>query len=197
LTLRSRTRKASQENCGSRVGVDVAAARAAPPAAPQRLHVPEQQRVVEVGRVAPHLGHDLLAQAALGADAEVLGGASPSAGRRTAARRRPPAAARHGAGGPARQQPVRASVGDGHRHDEVGAWLQARRIAAIMHRERFPTVFLAMTSPLTHFDAQGQAHMVDVSAKAETHRVARATGRIRMQPATSRSSLRARRRRAT
>jgi cyclic pyranopterin phosphate synthase len=39
-------------------------------------------------------------------------------------------------------------------------------------------------SPLTHFDAQGQAHMVDVSAKAETHRVARATGVIRMQPAT-------------
>lgn len=41
-----------------------------------------------------------------------------------------------------------------------------------------------MDSPLTHFDAQGQAHMVDVSAKAETHRVARATGVIRMQPAT-------------
>jgi cyclic pyranopterin phosphate synthase len=41
-----------------------------------------------------------------------------------------------------------------------------------------------MTSPLTHFDAQGQAHMVDVSAKAETHRVARATGTIRMLPAT-------------
>ena len=39
-------------------------------------------------------------------------------------------------------------------------------------------------SPLTHFDPQGQAHMVDVSAKAETHRVARATGVIRMQPAT-------------
>ena len=41
-----------------------------------------------------------------------------------------------------------------------------------------------MTSPLTHFDSQGQAHMVDVSAKAETHRVARATGHIRMLPAT-------------
>jgi cyclic pyranopterin phosphate synthase len=41
-----------------------------------------------------------------------------------------------------------------------------------------------MTSPLTHFDAQGQAHMVDVSAKAETHRIARATGTIRMLPAT-------------
>ena len=37
---------------------------------------------------------------------------------------------------------------------------------------------------LTHFDAQGQAHMVDVGGKAETRRVARATGSIRMQPAT-------------
>lgn len=37
---------------------------------------------------------------------------------------------------------------------------------------------------LTHFDDQGQAHMVDVGAKEETHRVARATGVIRMQQAT-------------
>jgi len=37
---------------------------------------------------------------------------------------------------------------------------------------------------LTHFDATGQAHMVDVGAKAETERVARAAGAIRMQPAT-------------
>lgn len=40
------------------------------------------------------------------------------------------------------------------------------------------------SSPLTHFDEAGQAHMVDVGAKAETRRVARAAGRIRMQPAT-------------
>jgi cyclic pyranopterin phosphate synthase len=39
-------------------------------------------------------------------------------------------------------------------------------------------------SPLTHFDAQGQAHMVDVGTKPATHRVAIATGRITMQPAT-------------
>ena len=39
-------------------------------------------------------------------------------------------------------------------------------------------------NPLTHFDAHGQAHMVDVSAKGETHRVARAAGSIRMLPAT-------------
>ncbi len=40
------------------------------------------------------------------------------------------------------------------------------------------------TSPLTHFDAQGQAHMVDVGGKAATHRVAVATGRIEMLHAT-------------
>lgn len=37
---------------------------------------------------------------------------------------------------------------------------------------------------LTHFDNSGQAHMVDVGAKAETHRIAIATGRISMLPAT-------------
>ena len=39
-------------------------------------------------------------------------------------------------------------------------------------------------SGLTHFDKQGQAHMVDVAAKAATHRVAVARGRIEMLPAT-------------
>lgn len=39
-------------------------------------------------------------------------------------------------------------------------------------------------SSLTHFDAQGQAHMVDVAGKAATHRVAVASGRIVMKPAT-------------
>lgn len=43
---------------------------------------------------------------------------------------------------------------------------------------------MSAESPLTHFDATGQAHMVDVSAKPETHRVARASGTIRMLPAT-------------
>ncbi|MBE7422903.1 MAG: cyclic pyranopterin monophosphate synthase MoaC [Zoogloeaceae bacterium] len=41
-----------------------------------------------------------------------------------------------------------------------------------------------MTSPLTHFDAQGQAHMVDVAEKHETRRIARAAGKVFMQPAT-------------
>jgi cyclic pyranopterin phosphate synthase len=37
---------------------------------------------------------------------------------------------------------------------------------------------------LTHFDAQGAAHMVNVGAKDETLRLARAAGRIVMQPET-------------
>jgi len=40
--------------------------------------------------------------------------------------------------------------------------------------------------PLTHFDASGAAHMVDVSEKAETHRIAVATGEVQMRPATLR-----------
>jgi cyclic pyranopterin phosphate synthase len=39
-------------------------------------------------------------------------------------------------------------------------------------------------SPLTHFDVHGQAHMVDIAMKPDTARVARAGGRIEMQPAT-------------
>jgi cyclic pyranopterin monophosphate synthase len=42
----------------------------------------------------------------------------------------------------------------------------------------------ATDTAFTHFDSTGQAHMVDVSAKAETHRIARASGVIRMLPAT-------------
>ena len=37
---------------------------------------------------------------------------------------------------------------------------------------------------LTHFDPQGRAHMVDVTGKASTHRIAVAAGRIEMLPAT-------------
>ena len=37
---------------------------------------------------------------------------------------------------------------------------------------------------LTHFDATGQAHMVDVGGKESTHRIAIAGGTIRMEPAT-------------
>ncbi|WP_420863253.1 cyclic pyranopterin monophosphate synthase MoaC [Algirhabdus cladophorae] len=37
---------------------------------------------------------------------------------------------------------------------------------------------------LTHFDAKGDAHMVDVSDKAVTSRIAVAEGFVKMQPAT-------------
>ena len=39
-------------------------------------------------------------------------------------------------------------------------------------------------SGLTHFDAAGHAHMVDVGGKQETQRIAVARGTIRMLPAT-------------
>jgi cyclic pyranopterin monophosphate synthase len=41
-----------------------------------------------------------------------------------------------------------------------------------------------MANPLTHFDERGQAHMVDVAAKSESHRLARAVGSIVMQAET-------------
>ena len=41
-----------------------------------------------------------------------------------------------------------------------------------------------MSDSLTHFDQDGQAHMVDIAEKSETKRSARASGRIRMQAAT-------------
>jgi cyclic pyranopterin monophosphate synthase len=44
----------------------------------------------------------------------------------------------------------------------------------------------ASARKLTHFDARGAAHMVDVGGKASTHRVAVASGRILMRPATLR-----------
>jgi cyclic pyranopterin phosphate synthase len=47
-----------------------------------------------------------------------------------------------------------------------------------------PSPSASGASALTHFDAQGQAHMVDVAAKDVTHRVARASGTIRMKPET-------------
>ncbi|MCW5633405.1 MAG: cyclic pyranopterin monophosphate synthase MoaC [Rubrivivax sp.] len=47
-----------------------------------------------------------------------------------------------------------------------------------------PPVPAAGGAALTHFDARGEAHMVDVGAKAATHRVASAEGFISMQPAT-------------
>jgi cyclic pyranopterin phosphate synthase len=64
--------------------------------------------------------------------------------------------------------------------------------ASIYRRYIHNTHLLDMTSSndrpqsdgLTHFDATGQAHMVDVGAKDETHRIAVASGVIRMKPET-------------
>ncbi len=41
-----------------------------------------------------------------------------------------------------------------------------------------------MPNPLTHFDDTGAARMVDVGAKPETHRTARASAVVRMKPET-------------
>jgi cyclic pyranopterin phosphate synthase len=41
-----------------------------------------------------------------------------------------------------------------------------------------------MENGLTHFDKQGQAHMVDVGEKSETRRIAKASGRIEMSAGT-------------
>ena len=57
----------------------------------------------------------------------------------------------------------------------------ANRVTAPDHTEKTETHTAAQ---LTHFDVSGQAHMVDVGSKAHTHRIARASGIIFMQPAT-------------
>ena len=41
-----------------------------------------------------------------------------------------------------------------------------------------------MTNGMTHFDREGQAHMVDVGGKNETRRIAKASGSIRMSAST-------------
>ncbi len=53
-----------------------------------------------------------------------------------------------------------------------------------MTRDTFSPAPPPAAGGLTHFDAQGQAHMVDVAAKDVTHRVAVAEGQIEMLPAT-------------
>ena len=53
--------------------------------------------------------------------------------------------------------------------------------AALQHANKIPGLPLG---EFTHFDAAGQAHMVDVAEKQDTHRVAIAAGRIVMRPET-------------
>ena len=68
-------------------------------------------------------------------------------------------------------------------HDRMMLDPYERRVN-LAHRHDLPTVTKFFMSSLTHFDAQGQAHMVDVATKSNTHRIGVATGRIEMQPAT-------------
>jgi cyclic pyranopterin phosphate synthase len=49
---------------------------------------------------------------------------------------------------------------------------------------RATPVELGAMNPLTHLDDQGASRMVDTSAKPETERTARASGAIRLMPAT-------------
>ena len=52
------------------------------------------------------------------------------------------------------------------------------------HGGKFLANMARQSTHFTHFDAAGQAHMVDVAAKDPTRRVARASGRIAMQSKT-------------
>ena len=59
-----------------------------------------------------------------------------------------------------------------------------------MNRNALDSDTPSMSSPvLTHLDAQGRAHMVDVGAKPETDRVAVARAIVRMSPATAAAVL--------
>jgi cyclic pyranopterin phosphate synthase len=69
-------------------------------------------------------------------------------------------------------------------HDTVAFPACCPQVVDLMASSLTQSTLSAPPTPLTHFDAQGQAHMVDVATKEETHRIARATGTIRMQPAT-------------
>ena len=60
----------------------------------------------------------------------------------------------------------------------------AAHILTIMTTTKISAPASAGQPGLNHFDATGQAHMVDVGAKAETHRSAVASGSIRMKPET-------------
>lgn len=66
-------------------------------------------------------------------------------------------------------------------------WSLTYHTQVVEPRYVYSRVFFAKVttmSELTHFNEHGQAHMVNVGAKDETHRVATAEGRITMQPAT-------------
>jgi molybdenum cofactor biosynthesis protein MoaC/molybdenum cofactor guanylyltransferase len=72
--------------------------------------------------------------------------------------------------------------------NRLSDWLDsegARRVVFPSQTLRNFNRMADMSEPdFTHFNAAGEAHMVDVGAKAETHRRATACGAIRMQPET-------------
>ena len=63
----------------------------------------------------------------------------------------------------------------------ASAKVKPTKVSATPRPVRRPTG-KALGVHFTHFDARGQAHMVDVATKEVTRRIARAGGRIVMQP---------------
>jgi len=63
------------------------------------------------------------------------------------------------------------------KRNRTAATLTAKRRSGVSKRAKTPPA-------LSHFNASGQAHMVNVGEKAETHRIACAGGMIRMNAST-------------
>ena len=59
------------------------------------------------------------------------------------------------------------------------------KVPAMTKRHKVHSQHSQPHDALTHFDAAGRARMVDVGDKAESHRVALASGRVTMHPATA------------
>jgi hypothetical protein len=77
-------------------------------------------------------------------------------------------------------------AGSGARSFLIGESLMRQAdVAAAATRACSPTrPVRGMSGKLTHFDAAGQAHMVDVSGKEATARLAVAEGHVKMRPET-------------
>ncbi len=78
-----------------------------------------------------------------------------------------------------------------HRHvprrrkpDAAGRCCRRHARAALRRRRNGPLIGMTDRPSLTHIGAKGEAHMVDVGAKAETERTAIAEGAVTMQAAT-------------
>ena len=150
---------------------------------PQTVQVFVEHRVFEVIGVAVELACDAVAQLSLGAQRQALGMAEGGQGGSLR-----PGGTRPNQQGCAQGQYCRAQGRMRWVHGQAGTqhprMMRQSCQAFVKARSRALFPMSKPDSPLTHFDAQGQAHMVDVGAKASTHRTAVAHGRIRMQPAT-------------